>query len=131
MVGLLRRVYGFGLSAEVKDVLKLNENLKRFDLQVEEGFAQGIERLSQSRVLRHAVGKNIISQVDKEVMREFVGERSPQGLLMALLRYVAVIREANPALPAFKIPGLCVNSRNFWPCFQMPVLSIWSAGEKM
>lgn len=47
----------------------------------------------------------IISRVDKEILKGFVAERSPQGLILALLRYVALIRNANPALPAFKDPG--------------------------
>lgn len=105
MVGLLRRVYGFGLSAEVKDALKLNEDLNKLDLQKEEDFATAIEMVSQSMVLQHALSKNIISRVDKEMIKDFVAERNPQGLLMAMLRYVAVIREANPNLPAFKDPG--------------------------
>lgn len=105
MVGLLRRVYGFGLSAEVKDILKLNENLIKLNLHSEADFVRGIEQVSQSRVLRHAISKNIISRVDKEMIKDFVAERNPQGLLMAMLRYVAVIREADPNLPAFKDTG--------------------------
>ena len=105
MVGLLRRVYGFGLSAEAKDLLKLNEDINKLDPLNEENFATAVDVVSDSRVLRHAISKGFISRVDKSRIIDFVTERSAQGILFAMLRYVAVIRGANPNLPAFKDPG--------------------------
>ena len=104
MVGLLRRVYGIGLSAEAKDVLTLNGCLNKFELQKDEDFTKSIELVSNSRVLRHALDKDIISSVDKERIKSYVTERNPQGILLAMFRYVAVIREADSNFPGFKDP---------------------------
>lgn len=105
MVGLLRRVFGFGLSAEFKDTIKLNKQLQRYDLTKENDFSRAIDLVGRSTLLRHALIKNIITTVDKERIKEFVAERTPDGILLALLRYVAVIRKADVNLPAFKDPG--------------------------
>ena len=80
-----------GLSAEPKNVLKLCDKFQRFDLQNERDFDKAIKLCLESTVFKH-LETRIGLVISDEELRNHISEKSVEGFIIGMFRYVAELR---------------------------------------
>jgi hypothetical protein len=102
MVQILRKVYGIGTSAEPKDVLKLCKMIEKRDLNDSIQYDKALDACYRSGVLEHLREKKW--KTSKKALAKHIEEKSVEGLIIGLFRYVAELR-SRPINITIDFPG--------------------------
>lgn len=102
MTRILRHVYGIGMSAEPKNVLQIAQEAAKLDLENEAVLIRFLERLIRTKVFNHMLSKGIVAELSVERCRACIQNRTPEGIILGMFRYVAELRGAD--FPGFKDP---------------------------